>query len=239
MSCAFLIPQPSRTWPCVRCVVCSARLLSGALSPRHLALSSLRRMVDQHSSTKKVSGSFLAAASQPLHDVLLLVLDGGMRPSEAFQMRWEDLKWDSGFIFVPKGKTRRSRRHVPMSARVMKALEGRRGAPFEGWVFPSPKSRSGHLTTVAKAFAEAKKVAGLPKEIVLYSARHSFATSVLGATGDLSLVMRVCGHSSANTAMIYQHPDLEAVRSVVNERNASLEATSQIASQRKDAIQTI
>jgi site-specific recombinase XerD len=40
---------------------------------------------------------------------------------------------------------------------------------------------------------------------------------VMGATGDLSLVMRALGHSSAQTAMIYQHPSLERVRSVVNE----------------------
>lgn len=160
----------------------------------------------------------LAVAPQPLHDVTMLVLDAGMRPSEIFQMRWEDLTWDPAFIFVPTGKTRRSRRHIPMSERVIKALELRRGTKTEGWVFPS-NSRCGHITTVARAFAKAKKSAGLGQEIVLYSARHSFATTVLGATGDLSLVMRVLGHSSAQTAMIYQHPNLEAVRAVVNGRN--------------------
>jgi integrase/recombinase XerC len=73
---------------------------------------------------------------------------------------------------------------------------------------------------VAKAFEQAREAVGLPKEIVLYSARHTFATKVMGATGDLSLVMRALGHSSAQTAMIYQHPSLERVRSVVNEDHA-------------------
>ena len=72
----------------------------------------------------------------------------------------------------------------------------------------------------AKAFEQARETAGLSKEIVLHSARHTFATKVMGATGELSLVMRALGHSSAQTAMIYQHPSLERVRSVVNEGHA-------------------
>jgi integrase len=157
----------------------------------------------------------LAVATQPLHDVLTLILDSGMRPGEVFQMRWEDIAWDRGMIFIPRGKTRRSRRHIPMSERVAKALHHRRNGQTEGWVFASD-SHCGHITTVAKAFEQAREAAELPKEIVLYSARHTFATKVMGATGDLSLVMRALGHSSAQTAMIYQHPSLETVRSVVN-----------------------
>lgn len=44
------------------------------------------------------------------------------------------------------------------------------------------------------------------------------ATKVMGATGDLSLVLRALGHTNAQTAMIYQHPSLETVRSVVNDQ---------------------
>ena len=161
----------------------------------------------------------LAVATQPLHDVLALILDSGMRPGEVFQMRWEDIAWDRGMIFIPRGKTKRSRRHIPMSERVAKTLQQRRNDQTEGWVFASD-SRCGHITTVAKAFEQAREAAGLPQEIVLYSARHTFATKVMGATGDLSLVMRALGHSSAQTAMIYQHPSLETVRSVVNGRHA-------------------
>ena len=132
-------------------------------------------------------------------------------------MRWEDIAWDRGVIFIPRGKTPRSRRYIPMSERVIAALDARRNGQKEGWVFPSD-SVTGHLGTVAKAFEEAREVAGVSKEIVLYSARHTFATKVMGASGDLSLVMRALGHTNAQTAMIYQHPSLENVRKIVNER---------------------
>lgn len=99
-----------------------------------------------------------------------------------------------------------------MSERLIKVLEVCRSGQTEGWVFPSDS-----ITTVAKAFAKVRTELGLSKEIVIYSGRHSFATKVMGPTGDLALVIRALGHSNAQTAMIYQHPSLEIVRSVINE----------------------
>jgi site-specific recombinase XerD len=64
----------------------------------------------------------------------------------------------------------------------------------------------------------------LSSEIKLYTARHTFATKILAATGNLSLVMRTLGHTNAQTAMIYQHPSMEDVRQIVNAR--PLAATS-------------
>jgi site-specific recombinase XerD len=104
-----------------------------------------------------------------------------------------------------------------MSERIIASLQARRKDQTKGWVFPSD-SMSGHLTTVATAFETARAEAKLSSDIKLYSARHTFATKVLAATGNLSLVMRTLGHSNAQTAMIYQHPNLEDVRQVVNAR---------------------
>ncbi|HZL25188.1 MAG TPA: site-specific integrase [Acidobacteriaceae bacterium] len=163
----------------------------------------------------KSTVKLLAVAKQPLHDVAVIVLDCGMRPSEVFEMRWEDLAWDTEMIFIPRGKTKQSRRLLPMSARVREALQARWDGQASGWVFPAD-SRCGHITTVAKAFQNARKAAGLSKEIVVYSGRHAFGTKLLASTGNLSLVMRAMGHSSVQAAMIYQHPDLETVRSVMN-----------------------
>lgn len=107
-------------------------------------------------------------------------------------MCWEDVLWDRKTIFIPKEKTPCSGRHVVMSERMIEALEARRGGQQQGWVFPSD-SKEGHVATVAKAFEEARAAAKLSREIKLYSARHTFATKVMGATGDLALAMRALG----------------------------------------------
>src|SRR5271157_2357007 len=86
---------------------------------------------------------------QPLRDVLLIMLDTGMRPAEVFRMEWEHVRWDRELIFVPCGKSRKSKRYVPpkryvpLSERVKEALQMRaQESPF---IFPSARSGSGHI----------------------------------------------------------------------------------------------
>jgi integrase len=160
----------------------------------------------------------LEVAPQPLRDVLLIVLDAGMRPNEVFRLRWEHVDFASRTMFNPTGKTAKARRWVPMSIRIMDALKAR-GPQASGWVFPSKRAKCGHLTTVAEQFRLARKLAGLPKDVVLYCGRHTFGTEMLRRTGNLAAVMKVMGHSSANTAMIYQHPELVDIRDAVDARN--------------------
>jgi Phage integrase family len=83
---------------------------------------------------------------EPLRTVLLIMLDSGLRPSEIFRMRWENIHWDKRLIFNPRGKSRRSRRYVPLTERMKLALLARKSRNNEGWVFPSKRSHSGHIT---------------------------------------------------------------------------------------------
>ena len=112
-----------------------------------------------------------------------------------------------------------------MSQRVIGLLKERNKKAESPFVFPS-NSKTGHLTTVEKAFVSARRQAGVSEEIVLYCARHRFATDALAGTGNLALVMRTLGHANAQTAMIYQHPSIESVREVIDRRNATV-VTSQ------------
>jgi site-specific recombinase XerD len=88
-------------------------------------------------------------------------------------------------------------------------------------VFPSNQSKSGHIghTAIEKPFRKARQDAKLPKELVLYSARHSFATDLLDRTGNIKLVSDVLGHESVTTTQKYLHPALKNIAEVINERN--------------------
>ena len=87
------------------------------------------------------------------------------------------------------------------------------------WVFPSKKAKSGHLTTVAKQFREARRLAGLPQSLTLYGARHAFATYAVEATGNVFAVADVLGHQDLKTTRIYQHPEMGAIRDAIDQRN--------------------
>ena len=147
---------------------------------------------------------------QPLRDVLLIILDTGMRPGEIFRMRWEHVKCEREVIFIPRSKSRKSKRYVGMTERVKAALLSRKGDANEGWVFPSARAPSGHIETVQKQFELAKKMVGLPESIVLYCARHRFSTDAMG-------------HSKIDVTKLYQHPGTKQIRDAIERRNQLLQ----------------
>ena len=150
-------------------------------------------------------------------DIIILVRDTGMRNRrELYRIRAEDLDWKNQIIFVPDSKTPDGRRMIPMSNRVCELLRKRAGGKREGWLFPSKRSKCGHLMDIANRFRTARTKAGLPEDLVLYCGRHDFGTRILTSTGNLAAVMKTMGHKDVRAAMHYQHPDLEVVRAALN-----------------------
>jgi len=150
-------------------------------------------------------------------DIVILMRDTGMRNQlELYRMRIENLDWQNRVIFVPDSKTAEGRRLVPMSRRVSDLLRARCGTRSEGWVFPSSRAAFGHLRSIDRLFRQARHQAGLPKELVLYCARHDYGTRVLMRTGNLAAVMKTMGHRDVKTAMHYQHPELDVVRAALD-----------------------
>ncbi len=233
---------------CITTSVADVLELHGSGSTQNCALRTLRRMLslaheygilqaapriklrkeNQRTAVwdAKSEEALLKLAPQPLRDAFLLCHDSGMRPDEVIRLRWDDILWDKSLIFVREGKTRKSTRHVPLSDRVRAALRLRAQGAKAEWVFPSKQSKSGHIghTAIEKPFRKARKDAKLPKELVLYSARHSFATDLLDRTGNLKLVMDVLGHESVTTTQKYLHPALKNIAEVVNQKNRGREA---------------
>ncbi len=150
-------------------------------------------------------------------DIIILMRDTGMRNQrELYRMRIENLDWENRLIFVPDSKTAEGRRLIPMSRRVIQILRERCGTRHESWVFPSARSESGHIRSIDRLFRQARIAAGLPKDLVLYCARHDYGTRVLMRTGNLAAVMKTMGHRDVKTAMHYQHPELEIVRAALD-----------------------
>ena len=82
------------------------------------------------------------------------------------------------------------------------------------------EGKSGHLTTVAKQFQEARQRQACRPRSLLYCARPAFGTAIYEGTGNLAMVMKVMGHTDVRTAMRYQHPILDPVREAIDERNS-------------------
>ena len=169
----------------------------------------------------EAESKLLPVAEQPLKDIIVLMRDTGMRNArELYRIRIENINWNNRVIFNPNSKTKKGRRYVPMSDRVMNILLVRCADRKEGWVFPS-RQKGKHITggLVNKQWVKARTKAGLPENLVLYCARHDFGTYVLQETGNIAAVMNSMGHSDVKTAMTYQHPELNVVRDAINSRH--------------------
>jgi integrase len=143
-------------------------------------------------------------------DAFQILRATGMRPGECFALRWEYVDFARAIYRNPKGKTVAARRAIPLlheSLTVLQRRHAEAGSPREGWVFKT-FSCSGHLGSIQKAFTDARDAAGLPKGMVIYCARHGYATDAAPLIS-LKGLMDILGHSSAQTALRYQHPSTE------------------------------
>lgn len=162
-------------------------------------------------------------AASPLDDVLVLMLDSGMRDGEVVQMEIQHIHWEEGYYFNPKGKTKRARRRVVLSERVKPRLKARCGDRKEGWVFPSRKSKSGHveLRGLQRLFRIVADRLNIPRDLKLYCSRHTFGTVAMDETKNPYAVMQAMGHEDLDTTMLYLHNDVNGIKAVIDRRNES------------------
>jgi integrase len=165
---------------------------------------------------------YLAAASEPLASIALILADTGIRPEECFRLRWDNVTWLSGrngALLVERGKTAAARRLIPMTPRVRGILEARWIAaqrPEEGCVWPA-QTRSGHVepSSLRKQHTKALQTAKV-RPFVLYSLRHTFLTR-LGQSGcDVWTLARIAGHASITISARYVHPSEDAVLDAIS-----------------------
>ena len=172
----------------------------------------------------KLEKQMLETATQPLKDIATICFDTGMRPDEVVRLEWAHILWDRRLIYVDHGKTAHSTREVPLSDRVRDALLARlKAAPSGRWVFPSKRKKGFPIRSDSgpvKQFRKLRALLGIPKELVLYSARHTFGTELMRKSkGNIKLVQEIMGHESMHTAALYLHPEKDGVADLINERN--------------------
>jgi integrase len=154
-----------------------------------------------------------------LRDVSIVLLDCGVRPSECFRLKWENVQGD--VIEITYGKTENARRRVPLSQRVASVLELRRLEYPGEWVFPAP-TNSGHIepSTVRGHHVKACKLAKLA-HFPLYTFRHTCLTRWAPFMDPWTLAY-LAGHRDMSITKRYVHPQEYSTRAAIEKARAAL-----------------
>ena len=159
--------------------------------------------------------------------VLILLYGAGLRIGEALALtkaEIDELLKSGNDTLAITGKGNKTRM-VLLLPQALKALKDYRDAcPWLTAAKPGDRvfmgARGGALdpAIVQKRVREIRRSLGLAESVTPHALRHSFATHLLGAGGDLRAIQELLGHASLSTTQRYT--DVDAARLAAVYRNA-------------------
>ena len=173
--------------------------------------------------THEQARALVDAAVPHLKPILMLALATGMRKENVVRLRWEDVSLDlARALVVQKGERRLAVDLPDLAVRMLAALqpepEKRRGPVF--WFgnpavgcdctrCKVPAYAEEPILDVKRSFVSAAKAAGVREHeagrLRFHDLRHSHASWLLAATGDLMLTSKRLGHANVATTQRYAH----------------------------------
>jgi integrase len=199
-------------------------LARGRKSPDSVSTSERRQSI-KAMSVEQLDAFLKAAARERLGLLFLFLAETGVRPGEAFALRWPEVDIVGRQVHIKRAIARGKRikvtktntdRYVDLTPRLAKALDvyqteiekkaletGREALDL---VFPSDAGTPFDDINVGKKFKAILVRAGLPKQFSLYTLRHTFASHLLALNAPITYVANQMGHSRPTTTLqFYAH----------------------------------
>ena len=141
--------------------------------------------------------------------MLRVLLDTGLRLAEAINLRWRDLNLMTGQVAVREGKGRRDRilwagEETLDALRNWRERQALKIGEVEH-VFTTLEGQPLQARYVQQMVRRYAGKAGFTKQVTPHTLRHTFATDLLKACGNIRLVQKALGHASLMTTQIYTH----------------------------------
>lgn len=153
----------------------------------------------------------LIAAPKLLKHRMLIALsyDCGLRRGELLNVKVVDIDFDRKMLHIRQGKGRKDR-YVPIGdltlRGVRKYLETENPTQFLFYRRTAQGEVTRYSTSAVQfVLSQAKKHAGLEKNITSHTLRHSYATHLLEMGLDIVSLKDALGHSAIETTMMYLH----------------------------------
>jgi integrase/recombinase XerC len=172
--------------------------------PRPLSEDAARAMIDTVECQSPTTWQGARDAA-----VITLLYGCGLRISEALGLTGKELPFGASLRIFGKGGKERIVPVLPVAVRAVETYLGLCPYPVERDMAIFRGARGGPLNPrlVAKVTEQARMQLGLPATATPHAMRHSFATHLLAAGGDLRAIQELLGHSSLSTTQAYTAVD--------------------------------
>ncbi|MDG2474344.1 MAG: tyrosine recombinase XerC [Paracoccaceae bacterium] len=179
--------------------------------PRPLTVKDTRDLIEHVKTHPKKS--WLVARDVA---VLILLYGCGLRISEALELRYNVVPLPD--IIKIKGKGKKERL-IPMLPIAIESLQNylemcpHKFKPNDH-LFIGLRGKKLNPKIIQNVIATARVSLGLPLTVTPHALRHSFATHLLSAGGDLRTIQELLGHKSLSSTQIYTGVDQERLMAV-------------------------
>ena len=148
------------------------------------------------------------AKQAELRLIFALYYGCGLRRSEGYNLRIDDVDFDKKTVFVRQGKNYKDR-IIPMSAGVYKELQDYIYNFRNRLKLNHNRLFTGCKTTIAQRLKDLKKACDdeniQAKRLTLHILRHSIATHLLQNGMSIENIALFLGHNTINTSQLYTH----------------------------------
>jgi len=141
--------------------------------------------------------------SKDVYHTILTALDTGMRQGEIFNLRWSDIDFKNGQIWVRETKNG-SPRHVPMTEGIRKTLSSRPRRLGSDFIFWGRVQEKRDHTGMRETFINLLQRAGI-EDFTFHDLRHTFASHLAMAGVPLHTIGQLLGHKTPGMTMRYAH----------------------------------
>jgi len=138
--------------------------------------------------------------------LVVFAIETGLRRSEQFHLRWDQVDLEVGILTLPLPKGGKTR-HVPLTAGAASILRSLTSFVESPWVFPGIECKTAPMDSRAflrRAFEPALRKTGI-QGVSWHTLRHTAASRRVMAGVDLVAVRHFLGHRDIETTLRYAH----------------------------------
>ncbi len=153
--------------------------------------------------------AILAKASPAFRLIYSALRQCGARPGELCRATIADVDRAKCVITLKEHKTARKTgqpRRIPIGRKLGELLDQAIGTRTEGPVFLAPAGKAWRVPNLSRTYSRLRDLAGLPRDLVLYLARHECGTKICREKG-IEFARRLLGHANISTTQSYMHLD--------------------------------